>query len=208
MKNSSAGWDEIPANVTKICIDVYIEPSTHIIHKYFKEGIFPSELKLAKVVSIFKSGNSSKIPNYRPISDLSFLFEKVMYNHISDFIESFNVLYEYQSGFRQRHSTQQAIITLVNKITSSLDTGDLVIGVFLDLNKGFWHCWQQTTLGYTACIWHQEKHMDMVSQLPIKQISVRFLWWYSVYNTIYKLGCPTGFYTWPSFIYYLYEWYM
>ena len=34
-------------------------------------------------------------------------------------------------------STQQAIITLVNKITSSLDTGDLVIGVFLDLKKAF-----------------------------------------------------------------------
>ena len=34
-------------------------------------------------------------------------------------------------------STQQAIITLVNKITSSLDTGDLVIGVFLDLKKVF-----------------------------------------------------------------------
>ena len=60
-----------------------------------------------------------------------------MYNHISDFIEYVNVLYEYQFGFRQRHSTQQAIITLVNKITSSLDTGDLVIGVFIDLKNGF-----------------------------------------------------------------------
>ena len=60
-----------------------------------------------------------------------------MYNHISYFIESVNVLYKYQFGFRQRHSTQQAIITLVNKITSSLETGDLVIGVFLDLKKAF-----------------------------------------------------------------------
>ena len=140
MKNSSAGWDEIPAYVTKRCIDVYIEPLTHIIDKSFKEGIFPSELKLAKVVPIFKSGDSSKITNYRPISVLSFfskVFEKVMYNHISNFIESVNVLYKYQFGFRQRHSTQQAIITLVNKITSSLDTGDLVIGVFLDLKKAF-----------------------------------------------------------------------
>ena len=58
-----------------------------------------------------------------------------MYNHISDFIESVNVLYNYQFRFRQRHSTQQPSITLVNKITSSRDTGDLVIGVFLDLKK-------------------------------------------------------------------------
>ena len=44
-------------------------------------------------------------------------------------------IYKYQFGFRQRYSTQQAIITLVEKITSSLDEGDLVIGVFLDFKK-------------------------------------------------------------------------
>ena len=95
---------------------------------------FLSELKLAKVVQIFKSGDSSKITNYRPISVLSYfskVFERIMYNHIT-----YNVLYNYQFGFRHKHSTQQAIITLVNKITSSIDTGDFVIGVFLDLKKG------------------------------------------------------------------------
>ena len=138
LKISCAGWDDIPAYVMKRCINVYIEPLTHIIDKSMKEGVFPSELKLAKVVPIFKSGDSSKITNYRPISVLSFfskVFERVMYNHIIDFIDSLNVLYKYQFGFRHKHSTQQAIITLVNKITSSLDTGDLVIGVFLDLKK-------------------------------------------------------------------------
>ena len=105
-----------------------------------QEGVFSSDLKLAKVVPIFKSGDSSKITNYRPISVLSFfskVFERVMYNHITDFIDSLNVLYKYQFGFRHTHSTQQAIITLVNKITSSLDTGDLVIGTFIDLKKAF-----------------------------------------------------------------------
>ena len=61
MKNSSAGWDEIPAYVTKRCIDVYIEPLTQIIDKPFREDIFPSELKLVKLVPIFKSGDSSKL---------------------------------------------------------------------------------------------------------------------------------------------------
>ena len=57
-----------------------------------------------------------------------------MYNRISDLIDSLNILYKCQFGFRQKHSTQQAIITLVNQMTSSLDIGELVIGVFLDLN--------------------------------------------------------------------------
>ena len=45
--------------------------------------------------------------------------------------------YEHQYGFRQKHSTQQAIITLVDKITTSLDKGDIIISVFLDLKKAF-----------------------------------------------------------------------
>ena len=60
-----------------------------------------------------------------------------MYNHIVDFMDSNCSIYKYQFGFRQRHSTQQASITLVEKITSSLDDGDLVIGVFLDFKKSF-----------------------------------------------------------------------
>ena len=52
-----------------------------------------------------------------------------MYNHIVEFMNINNIIYTYQFGFRQRHSTQQAIITLVNKITSSIDSGDLMIGV-------------------------------------------------------------------------------
>ena len=58
-----------------------------------------------------------------------------MYNHVSTFMNSLKVLYKYQFGFTQNHSTQQAIITMVNTITSSLDSGDLVIGVFLDLKN-------------------------------------------------------------------------
>ena len=113
---------------------------THTFDKSIKEGVFPPELKLAKVVPIFKSDDSSKITNYRSISVLSFfskVFERVMYNNITDFIDSLNIIYKYQFGFRHKYSTQQAIITLVNKITSSLDTSDLDIGVILDLKKAF-----------------------------------------------------------------------
>ena len=49
-KNSSPGWDDIPACVAKKCIDHYIETLTHIINNSIQEGVFPSELKLARVV--------------------------------------------------------------------------------------------------------------------------------------------------------------
>ena len=140
LNNSSSGWDEIPTFLVKKCVDSFIEPLTYLVNSSISEGIFPSELKLARVVPIFKSGDPSLITNYRPISVLSFfskVFEKVMYNHIISFMNKNDVLYDKQFGFRQKHSTQQAIIMLVDKITRSLDGGDIVISVFLDLKKAF-----------------------------------------------------------------------
>ena len=62
LKKSSPGYDEFPTFIAKQCID------NCVINMSLKEGIFPSELKHAKVIPIFKSGESDKVHNYRPIS--------------------------------------------------------------------------------------------------------------------------------------------
>ena len=51
----------------------------YIVHSFnlsFSTGIFPSEMKMAKVIPLFKNGNKSDFSNYRPISLLS-QFSKV-----------------------------------------------------------------------------------------------------------------------------------
>ena len=66
----------------------YFKPLTYLINKSFTEGIFPEELKLARVVPILKAGDPSQIANYRPISVLTLfskVFEKIMYNCILKF---------------------------------------------------------------------------------------------------------------------------
>ena len=140
LNNSSAGHDELPPFVAKSCIEEFIEPLTYMINESLRTGICPSELKIARVVPIFKSGDPSLLTNYRPISVLSFfskVFERIVYDSLFDFICTINILYDYQFGFRPGHSTQQAIITLIDKITKSLDNGDIVISLFIDLKKAF-----------------------------------------------------------------------
>ena len=140
LNNSSAGHDELPPFVAKSCIEEFIEPLTYMINESLRTGICPSELKIARVVPIFKSGDPSLLTNYRPISVLSFfskVFERIVYDYLFDFICTNNILYDYQFGFRPGHSTQQAIITLIDKITKSLDNGDIVISLFIDLKKAF-----------------------------------------------------------------------
>jgi hypothetical protein len=97
-------------------------------------------LKLAKIVPLFKSGDSQQISNYRPVSILSLfskIVEKLMYNRLYSFIEKNDILYKYQFGFREKHSTNLALITLTDKILSAIDKGNIVVGVFLDLKKAF-----------------------------------------------------------------------
>ena len=66
-KNSSSGYVEFPAFIAKQCIDNYVVPLTYVINMTLMEGIFPVELKLVKVVPIYKSGEPDKVSNYRSI---------------------------------------------------------------------------------------------------------------------------------------------
>ena len=79
-----------------------------------------------------------ELNNYRPISVLNIfsnVFKRLVYDRLTQFLDKYNILYHNQIGFRQYHSTHHALITLFNKITKSLDRGDIVIGVFLDFKK-------------------------------------------------------------------------
>ena len=124
----------------KKCVHDYMNPLTYLVNSSIKQEIFPSELKIAQLFPIFKAGDEQLIPNYRPIPALNFfskIFEKGVANYIVDFLESNNILYEHQYGFRNGHSTIHAVITLVETVAKALDTGKIVVGVYLDIRKAF-----------------------------------------------------------------------
>ena len=73
LKISSGGWDDIPPKVVKsvkhnILLRL-IHPITYLCHLTVSTGSVPLELKLAKVVPVFKSGTSNKFTNYRSIGN-------------------------------------------------------------------------------------------------------------------------------------------
>ena len=81
------------------------------------KGIFPDDLKLAKVAPIYKVDNSSNISTYRPISMLpcfSKMLERIMYNCLQKYLKNQNILYDKQFGFQVGHSTKHAIAQLVD----------------------------------------------------------------------------------------------
>ena len=60
-----------------------------------------------------------------------------MYNRLYKFLETNNLIYSLQFGFRQKHSTSHALIHLTDKIREQLDKGNFACGFFVDSQKAF-----------------------------------------------------------------------
>ena len=89
---------------------------------------------------IFKKSDQQDCNNYRLISifsNISKLIQKLLYNRFYKFLNRSKCLFNNQFGFRNRHSTNHALISITEKIRNALDDGKYVCGVFLDFQKAF-----------------------------------------------------------------------
>jgi len=140
LPNKSPGPDELRADIIQNVVDSIASPLSHICNLSFSMGVFPNELKVAKITPIFKKDDAMVFGNYRPVSVLSVLskvMERLMYNRLIDYLNTHKILYRNQFGFRKGYSTQLALILLVDKISQAIDKGEYCIGLFLDLSKAF-----------------------------------------------------------------------
>ena len=62
---------------------------------------------------------------------------KKLWLFFSNFLDANDLLYNSQFGFRHNHSISHDIITLIEKISRTLDTGKIVCGIFIDFRKAF-----------------------------------------------------------------------
>ena len=97
-------------------------------------------LKTAKIISIFKSGDSDSTVNYRPISMLPFfskIFEKFMYARLDSYIKSNNILCTNQFGFCKNSNASDVIIEILDYVYSSCVSKQSIIAVYLYFSKAF-----------------------------------------------------------------------
>lgn len=132
--------DNINMSMVKQLSESLVKPLTHICNLSFISGIFPDKMKIAKIIPLFKSGNKNQFTNYRPVSLLSQfskLLERLYYNRLNNFIEKNNIISDSQYGFRNKRSTSQALMDLIEQITDNIDNKKATIGIFIDLKKAF-----------------------------------------------------------------------
>ena len=133
---SSGGYDNIPMSVFKKNFDILGPSVTKICNQSLVEGIFPSQLKIAKVTPIFKAGSKGIMNNYRPISILpafSKILEKTVYVQITEYFRFYNLLSPAQYGFRSGLSTENAINNFLDFVYRALDNGEFTSFILSDL---------------------------------------------------------------------------
>lgn len=130
----------LSSDVLKSILPVILEPLTFCINHCLIEGMFPSKLKLSKVVPIFKKGCRDIPASYRPISLVpifSKVLERIIHNQLYSFFETNSLFSSSQYGFRAGKSTIQAVSHLVNVIYENFEM-KIDTGVTLcDLSKAF-----------------------------------------------------------------------
>ncbi len=173
LSNSSTSLlDPAPTSLLKNCLAALSLPITHFINTSMSSGTVPSKLKIAAVTPVLKKHGlePSSLSSYRPISNLSFLskiLEKVVASQLQAFLTAHNLYEPFQSGFRPLHSTETALVKVINDLLLASDSGALSTLLLLDLSSAF----------DTVC------HEILLSRLSAIGITGTALEWFSTYLT-------------------------
>ena len=83
-----------------------------VINKSLQCGKVPKDMKIARVIPVFKAKDKTHMGNYRPISllpSISKVLEKVVHHRLYAFLTKKSILNDNQYGFRPAHSTIDAV---------------------------------------------------------------------------------------------------
>jgi hypothetical protein len=95
-----------------------------------ESGEIPSQLKMAKIIPLFKSGDKSIVDNYRPIALLdtfSKIFEKLICKRLTSFLEDNDKITPFQFGFRKDHSTVHPMLHFMNFVSENLEKNVMLL---------------------------------------------------------------------------------
>ena len=117
------------------------------------EGIMPIELKRALVHPLVNKPSLYKdtISNYRPVSHLSHLsdvIEKVAATSLNAQFVSQSLTHPFQSAYKRSHSTDTALLLVVNEIWTALDCRQGSIVVLIDISAAFGNIYHSILLDY------------------------------------------------------------
>ena len=140
--SKSCELDPPPSWLLKECVDELSPIVTSIVNASLNHAIVPLSLKTALIRPLLKNSGLDKevLKNYRPVSNLSFIskvLEKVVAKRLDDHMLDNNLYSSVQSAYRERHSTETALLKVQSDILTALDSGSGAVLLMLDLSAAF-----------------------------------------------------------------------
>ena len=138
--NKSTGADQISARLLRECQNELVLPLKLLFNRSLQEGLVPSLWKCANVTPIFKKGSKSEASNYRPISLTSVvikIFERILKDKITSFLDKHNLIIDTQHGFRNNRSCLTNLLEFYNYVFSNYDERIPSDIIYLDFKKAF-----------------------------------------------------------------------
>ena len=111
-----------------------------IFERSLQTGKLPADWCRAQVTPIFKKGSKSSAANYRPISLTCILckaLEHIIASQVVKHLNSHDLLYDLQHGFREKRSCETQLTMLVEDLARNLSKGKQTDLVLLDFSKAF-----------------------------------------------------------------------
>ena len=140
LNKCSSGHDNISNILLKEIIDQLAPALEQVSNKSVTLGEFPTLMKLAEVVPLYKSKEHFIETNYRPISlltTMSKVLEKIVYQRVYNFLQDTGQIYDNQYGFRANHSCEHAIGQVVGSLVKNMENRLYTGCILLDLSKAF-----------------------------------------------------------------------
>jgi exonuclease III len=140
LPNKNCEINAIPNRIYKLLINSISLPLCILFNESITQGNVPDTLKIARICPIFKKNDPTEASNYRPISILPTfgkILEKIIHSQLNNFLREYNILSPYQFGFREKSSTEDALLSIIEKLYENLNNKDTSIAIFLDLSKAF-----------------------------------------------------------------------
>ena len=107
---------------------VVIRPLTLLYNASIRGAYHPMVLKTAKVTPLYEQALKDRVDNYRPITLLSCfnkIFEKLIHKQLISLLNKHMILFQYQCGFRESHSTTLVLIEIMDDIKISLTMANM-----------------------------------------------------------------------------------
>ena len=134
--------DPIPSKLLIECLDYILPSLTDLFNSSLASGIFPRCLKSALVTPILKKRclDHNDLNNYRPVSNLCFIakiLERLVLSQVSSYLSSHNLYNAWQSAYRPGHSSETALLIVVNDLFLSLNKSDISVLALIDFSSAF-----------------------------------------------------------------------